>query len=421
MNKSVKSLVIALSLVLCVSLLPGCGLFNRTVSNPDANTTTSNQNPAGKQLGTMPSPSDPDSDDPTDPTATSKGGTLKASDGPYSFTFELDGKTYALPTSFAEFAADGWQIQSDPVFGGKEKRLNPDAFSTNTIQKGDYQVSLSFTNTNKDAQALPQCQVYAIHLYEFHGENPVSLIFPGGITKGSSKKELLKLYGEPSEITKYNLDSVYEYSLDYFATLSLGIDNSTGLITVLEMENKSTWETSKPYKGKTPTVVTSYKAPTALGKSWDSGIVRFGGDLYQLPVPVSALVDNGWIAASDPNQMLAAGESLKPFIIRTGNQTLHTSITNYADTPQPAINCFITYLEQGDFRGNIPLELSGGLSLKSSLNDFKKACGEPSYSDSSATTTYFTWGDDTKDLTVYVDKKTEALTNITVAFFPKGM
>ena len=427
MSKAVKALVVALSLMLCVSLLPGCGIFNRAVGSAEPGNTTSHQEPASNQRGTTPGTGEPG--EPTEPSGGSggsgsgaaNGSPLTLSDDPYSFTLELDGKVYALPAPFEEFAADGWEIQYEYVTGGADKKIKSDEMTTAIAQKSGYQVYLSLVNDDVDARLLPECQVFAVKLYDTYNHNVVSLVFPGGVTMGTSKKELVRLYGEPSGTLDLNTATILEYSLAIFASLELTVENKTGLITALEMSNKTRWEASEPYQGKAPKEVLNYKAPTALGKSWDSGIVRFDGDLYQMPIPISALVDNGWIIVTDPNQMVSAGDTYYPFIIRRGNQSLSTNITNYADTQQPAKYCFITSLDVGGYKGDFPFELSGGLSLKSSVDDFLKACGKPRYQGEGKHPDYYSWGDYPNDLSIYIDKDTGAVSSIRVIFNPRSL
>jgi hypothetical protein len=140
-----------------------------------------------------------------------------------------------------------------------------------------------------------------------------------------------------------------------------------------------------------------------------------------MPIPMSVLVDDGWVPVSDQGKMINAKSFATGFEIRKGNQVLRTAIQNYSDTQQPAIYCFVTRIEYYDSGAQIPIELPQGLSEKSSIADFKKAYGEPSREEDGTNFIYYTWGSVFKEIVVVVRKETNQIIKIEVSCSPKNL
>ena len=112
--------------------------------------------------------------------------------------------------------------------------------------------------------------------------------------------------------------------------------------------------------------VTAYAAPTALGDDLESGVVEIAGELYQLPCPVSAFLDNGWESYYDGKAEAAMESFLGPhdwsdkstnsyvgdrsiYLVRGDVDCwLQLYIVNYANYPQHNKDCIVVGVHGGE-------------------------------------------------------------------------
>jgi len=355
--------------------------------------------------------------------------TAELPDDLYSFTIMLDGEVYELPAPFSEFAANGWEIQESLGVDYNTETLKPNSYTGIVVVKhGEHQIYMDFVNPDVNVNTLPDCYVGGVQLDDFDAKHGAELVFPGGITLGDTQDKVIKLYGDPSDTNENTFSSMMTYTLSTYSEVKVSFSKETGGIDQLKMQNleakkgspKTTTGTSAA-SGDVPNKVTSYKAPASLGKSWDSFTVKYDGVVYQMPIPVSELLANGWVCVSDEDTLINGQGYLIGFEIRKGNQTLRTSLSNYDDNQQPAKYCMVTRVECYTYGAKIHLELPQGLSEKSKVEDFIKAYGEPTKIDEGTVYTSYTWGKVFEELYVSVDKETGKIEKLEVSYDPKTL
>ena len=410
MKKTLKATVFALSFLLVFSLLGGC---KRQDPFPIEDDPVVQEKPE-----TPETPGRPET--PTNPST-------GLSDDIYSFTVMLDGKIYTFPTVFSEFAANGWEIQTSLGVDFSKESLAPKNYSSVVVVKrGDHQVYMTFINNSVDIKKIPDCDIGGIQLDDFDAKKGAELVFPGNVKIGSPERDVLSRYGEPSD--KYESDNSKRltYRLTSYAEVNISINKENGQVRELKMQNLLRSTTNKPSNppattGSAPSVITDYKPPTALGDSWNSFTVRYDNVLYKLPIPVSELMAHGWVPVTDENMIINAKGFATGFEIRLGNQTLRTSIRNYADAQQPVKYCFVTRIEYYDNGAKVSIELPKKLTEKSSIDDFIKAYGEPTKKSDSSSFNYYSWGKVFEELNVVVYKDTGVIAKIELDYDPKTL
>ncbi|MDR2197329.1 MAG: hypothetical protein LBO07_05125 [Coriobacteriales bacterium] len=348
------------------------------------------------------------------------------SDDLYSYALQLDGVVYTLPTPYAEFKANGWLLEDDIL----SQTLEPSQYSLGIIAKnGGHLVMLSFVNNSTDVVRLEDADVGRVSLDELNAEAGTELLLPGGITFGASHEDIIAAYGEPSDVQEGSLIRSLTYSTDGYSEVVFLIQVETNLVNQIDVENLIAREqggsgsgsgSSKGADADAPAAVNEYQAPAGLGDSWNSFNVKYDGALYHLPAPVSEFVKNGWVIASDENEILDAQSSTVGFEIRKGNQTLRTEAYNYADTAQPLKYCFITSVEYYEYGAQIGIELAKGLSEQSTIDDFIAAYGEPTSKEESAPLAIYEFGKIWENLVVSVNTDTGAVVKVSLSHTPKA-
>ena len=429
MRKAAKTLSITLCLLMLLSLLMGCG-------GPTWTNDKTSAEPLSKS-------------EPYIAPETLSGGPESAialdalPDDPYSFTLILDGETYTLPASFAKFAANGWTIQMvlgdgsssktaalDREFTGKTYHLYDDGYrvlpspfqgvTAAIVERGTHRIYMDFLGMMMDEDALRRGTVVNVWLFDSVILGGTGLFFPGGITLGSPLQDILTTYGEPTY--RYDAsDYLYlSYATGYEEQISFEIDEKTALVKTLSMTKIYEYEAPPYTAGDMPAVVANYQAPSALGGLLDSHTLRYDGTLYQLPVPVCELVAHDWIFVSYEGNMIDANSDHLFFVMRKENQILRVTLHNYADTPQPAFYCFVTTIVYGEGI-RIPLELPGGLTEASSVEDFVEAYGEPVNIYEIGLSTSYRWESSGVYLEFDVDRETGVTVAISLKYQPDSL
>jgi len=161
----------------------------------------------------------------------------------YSFTLALDGKIYALPAPFSEFAANGWEIEEAKASGNvdsSDESLSPGSLSNPAmIKKGEQTLLVTFVNNYDDDRILPDCDIASISTTnDSSGQGSPIIVFPGNIKIGSSEENVLALYGEPTDTYEYADFNLLYYSKDDSARVSISIRKSDNCVGALGMENR---------------------------------------------------------------------------------------------------------------------------------------------------------------------------------------
>ena len=134
----------------------------------------------------------------------------------YSNILEYDGALYQFPCPIQEFTDNGFEIQeenSDMVIGaGDTGRAE--------LMKDKQRIRVSVKNFAPYATVLENCFIIELDEHDFGANSNSSMVFPGGITFGSSEEEVL------AAIADYNYDSsesgkstyYYVYGPDEYST-----------------------------------------------------------------------------------------------------------------------------------------------------------------------------------------------------------
>lgn len=138
---------------------------------------------------------------------------VTAGSGITDTTITLNGATFTLPVSYADFKAAGFSVSSDD----EVYVLNPGYYASSiTLYDADgNDIGYCAVYDNTDAAiALSECMVYGVTLrfadyYDAVGD----IVLPNGVTAASTKDDILTAYGEPDDF--YESDDEDIDSQDY--------------------------------------------------------------------------------------------------------------------------------------------------------------------------------------------------------------
>ncbi len=294
----------------------------------------------------------------------SKPAEVTMSENIYDCTFILEGDVYQLPCSLNAFTSNGWAITTSGY--SSDRKINGLETDSFIITKDGKKASLDIINRSGNASRLDECPVIGISVTVEYG---ASIELAKGITLNSTIEQITEAYGTPFERDSGDLYEAIMYVSETELT-ALGFDIYTEQYsenTCIELlrykfEDTVTTETNTAL----PEFISQYSAPTELGSDILSCVFKLEEDLYRLPAPVKAFLDNGWSIASSP-EFIPAGAEEKIKISKNGG-TIEVDIVNLADYQTTAQNCVVTNVPVYD-TDNVKIELPGGISFGSSESE----------------------------------------------------
>ncbi len=338
------------------------------------------------------------------------------SDDLYRYEILLNGVAYSLPTSFSTFEKNGW-VGKD--FGSD--KLDPNQYTIRTLQNGEQTIIVKMANLDINVSPIPKCYVAGVTVEPDSKNQGPTVSIAKGITIASTYDEVIAAYGKPSNEYKGGTINKLTYKSGSYSSYDISLDTKTNKVYSIEVQNiiPPTKTQTKPVSTELPTVVKNYKAPSSIGKDLFSFQVKYGGNYYKLPAPITEFEKNGWVLQSNPDEVIPAKSGVVGVELRKSNQVLRTQIENYSDKAEPLKHSFVTYIEYYNNGAQIPLELPKGISEKSSIDEVIAAYGQPTKIDESASFKYYIYGKVFSEV-VFVTNKGK-IEKIEVNYSPKNL
>ena len=336
-----------------------------------------------------------------------------------SLMFRLDGVLYTLPVRAAELESNGWRADWDYV-------VNPgETVGSRLLRIGDLpgqEIGVSLFNFSEEG--LPLNEIYIDRISVGAGwENRAELIFPGNIMIGSSYDEIIAAHGMPDEKEYWVVSEEFSYlifSMEYAAARFV-IENETNLIWSMDMyclRRNSIAEDSAA-------ALVAYETPTDLGDNWRELIIKIAGDLYRLPAPASAFLENGWFG--DPafhtlHARLNPGVVEESWVLHRGDQLMWLRLRNYDDVIRSDAQVVVVEILIDLSWGFLPFELPGGITEASTSEDVIMAFGAPDEISEFGDLRAYVFGDLLGGLiAIQFDIETEEIQSIVIRYSPESL
>lgn len=328
----------------------------------------------------------------------------------YSFQIEINGDVIKVPSTYEELTAMGWEIGNAEEL---ETMVGSNTYTWGTrFNKGTAHIDASMLNLGINEAPVSECLVGGLTVETGDSENSSSNVvrLPGGIELGTADIDAIKAaYGEPSSSYEGDYYTELTYEKDLYEEVVLTVDKETNVLSEIELRNFVEPEgfDAGDVSTETPSIVTEYQAPSAPGENLLDPVVQFMGDLYQLPAPVSAFVDNGWTIMDQEEGTYAAGDGLEFIDMMKDNQTVRFSVYNYTENAVLLENCFVEELSFGTYDPEVmDLRLPGDVTLGMDKSQLMSMAEEQGY----------LCEEDGDYLTIYQNEDTAYDTNINFWF-----
>ncbi|MCL1989694.1 MAG: hypothetical protein FWG67_02270 [Defluviitaleaceae bacterium] len=159
----------------------------------------------------------------------------------------------------------------------------------------------------------------------------------------------------------------------------------------------------------------------AIGDSWRSFVVRFDGDVYQLPAAVTTFSENGWVIEDDATEMVNTQSAKTGVRLRKRDQVMRTTVRNYDDEVQPIAHTFVTSITFSHHDAILPIELPGGITEHSTLDEVLRVFGEPDRIEKSATFTFYTFGRMWEQVNITFNHEKDYIHAISIEYAPRRL
>ncbi len=266
------------------------------------------------------------------------------SDNIFDYQIKIGNIVYQFPMSVEEFTKTGLSLSK---YEDPNEKLSS---GYSTIAYFDYQDGSSvvgkIVNFSKNEALLTDCHITGV-IVDYKNDsnikfNPSLIKLAKGITLNESTIDEVKAaYGEPNEVLtgdgEYNDNNTYvTYSEDIYNAIDLTF-NEIGILCAIEIENIKKPNDVKEIgpSNNIPELVKKYIKPTELGTDLTSGIFELEGELYQLPLPLNEMLENGW-SVVESSASTIPGRSNEYVNISKGNvQIDNICIKNYEEYEIP--------------------------------------------------------------------------------------
>lgn len=281
------------------------------------------------------------------------------------FQIQIDDQVYQFPMTYQDFVSYGWTSE-DSEF----PTLEPSQYDLLYFTKDDVRCMAYVINLAKNNMAADQCLVGGISIDSFDWDvSAGNVVLPGGIVRGeASAAAIEEAYGTPSDVYEGDLYKKLTYETDSYCRLEMSVDNETGVLSDIEVRNFVEPEgfDAGEISEEIPAEVTAYAKPDALGDSLEEFRISLDGAVYEVPVPVSVLIADGWeLDASDSDAEVAAHD-IGWVTLRKGGQEIREIAVNYADYATIPENCWFETLSVGGYtleaEGELPCGIKTGMA-----------------------------------------------------------
>lgn len=340
-----------------------------------------------------------------------------------SFQFSVNENVYQLPSNLAAWKEAGW------TYGAEDdsKALDAESFlEGETLENGDLTLHVDLVNLDGEKQLLGNCYVGGV-LLEASGEDGPVIQLPGKIFPGTSTlDDVTSAYGGPTDQyeEKDYIYLTYEYGIYKQADLVFDVGDEV-LVRASLKNYRDPEDKDQEVSKETPKEVLEYQAPGAFPEDIREFVVRYGGDFYKLPAPVSEFTKNGWKVSEDGSDSVVKAGRHGYVTLEKDGQTLYAVVNNYAEQAVPLENSFVINVH-GDFDvTKVSIEIYRGIALGMSEETLKALLGDNEYTteEEEKGISYYIYADEQHQdyIRIFVDKDLKLVREIELSNSPETL
>ena len=338
----------------------------------------------------------------------------------YSFQVRIDGVVYAFPCDFDQLTQAGWQFKGDET-----ETLKSNYYDLVYFTKEGYTDMMAYGfNCYSSARPINTCYIAGFELStnSYDKVDTVTCEMPGGIALNvSTIDDVINAYGDPSDRYDSETRTSLSYRYDIYRELTFASNDESNVVRSIKIQNLIEPEGFVDELGDThsaPEIVSLYREPEKLGDYPLAYTIELAGDLYQIPAPVSAFIDNGFSIMPDKTDAIAEGSGSGWVTLLKNNQQLRTLATNYTENALDIEHCFVTSVDVSTMGCNLPAAIPMGIEIGTAHDELRQILDgvEHLVEDSSSYIIYQIANNEraTNAVSIYVNKESDSVYHIEV-------
>ncbi len=287
------------------------------------------------------------------------------------YQLQIDDEVYRFPMSYSSFANCGWSCD-----GMESGTMEPWNYERYLFYRGEECCSAYLLNLSDDTISLDACTIGGMVVEEHDWEDSGSKIsLPGDLVRGASTGEdIVAAYGMPDELCEGSLYTIYVYREDSNREVELEVYNKTGFLENIRIENFTESENipSEKTEEETPAAVLAYEKPESLSPGMMAYEIELDGSVYALPVPVCALIEDGWEVVEAQSDSEIPALYYGWVTLKKGDLCFTQAVRNSEENALGPENCWLESLEisrEGlEAEGSLPGKVRVGMTEKRFLD-----------------------------------------------------
>jgi serine/threonine protein kinase len=345
------------------------------------------------------------------------------------YTLNFDGDVFQLPMTLDVFLSYGWETDTD-----LSGTLVSGQYHWYYFTRGNKEATVYMANMSDEPRHISRATVYSLKMnayWDYMGDSHVEIELPMGIKTGSSKEDVIAAFGEPTSTIEFTTDDDEDYAdLSYFNKATdttayyrgVKIQIRNGFVAEIIVSNMAQLPSDLISDAvEVSSVITekekNYKIPAELGSDLASFNIEIDGDLYTLPTPLTAFLNNGWEIQEGETNMLSERTSFGIHLVKDNFQLSHINVTNFSDSLMYIQNCFVVSVSSLQYVSDkVTFTLPGGIAIGTSESDlfalFGNVLEKKYYSGYESWYYEFTPGRNMGTIEISIDKDTKLVKQI---------
>lgn len=265
-----------------------------------------------------------------------------------SFQLQIQDQLYMFPMRYNEFISNGWRI--DDRYEDLSGEIGSNQDELVWFANDNYRIICYLFNPDHSEQKYENCFVAGIKVNIQTDAEGLEIFLPGGLKLGESKKDqFVAAYGEADHAYESPTSSSLTWETEnVWANVKVTF-NPDGVAIAYDGRNPTA---PTDYVYSDPVVIEQdYQVPSALSLDIEDRIVLFAGDLYSLPAPLSAFIENGWDTTDADTTV--SGNGILSLNLKRNCDEFRVTVHNYSDSGCVASAAYIEKLSSVDCHGEL--------------------------------------------------------------------
>lgn len=295
---------------------------------------------------------DDDDVDPEPPAPTYKGyydGQPEALSGEISdFQMQIDGDIMQFPLAVTDIYDLGYEfVETTDI---ETYRLPGQHYTWGDFRKGkneEYQFYIN--NESIHTQVLKDCFISGVKISDYDGDVFNNIVLAGDVTASDLNTDnIMTLFGTPNDYDegdKYTYVTFEVGSYEYIK-FTFNVENEPLLIGI-EVKNFVVPEDYDigEVDETVPEIISTYELPAALSDNYLDFTAEIDGVVYELPCPLSVLIENGFSYDASRSSKFAPGYASATIYLTKGDLKCFCTVYNYYANATAVENCYVTEIE----------------------------------------------------------------------------